>query len=97
MVDKTEEYYCVINHSLEEFTLDVLHSWEMNDEVNPISYRVNKVIQIPDYVSTLDLNSSTSEILNTKYSIVDKDNLLKNPPNGGIFKVFQRNLYLALF
>lgn len=75
MVDNTEEYYCVINHSLEEFTLDVLHSWEMNDEVNPISYRVNKVIQIPDYVSTLKLNGSTSDVLDTKYSIVDKDNL----------------------
>ncbi len=75
MERNAEEYFCVIDHTLEEFKLSVLRPWEMSDEGDRMSYHIDKGVQIPAYVSTMVINDSTEELLNTKYTIKDKDNL----------------------
>lgn len=87
IVSNPEEYYCVVNHTLENFKLEIKQHWELSDNTNVFyhsmceeqPYRIiDNNVMLPDYVSTLKLNNNDDvdmELLNASYEIEDKDNL----------------------
>lgn len=72
----TGEYYCIIEHDLEKYTLCVKNPWELSDEELCTSYLINKGLHLANYVSTMQVTEEeASGILNAHYAIEDKNNI----------------------
>ena len=82
----SEEYFCVIDHTLERFELGIKRPWEMSDDDSGVHYYcmrkgqpyriINSSVMFPDYVSTLEINNdSAMELLDAHFIIRDEDNL----------------------
>lgn len=71
--NKTYDYYAVIEHDLENFELRFLKSWEMTAHEDSSSYRVNRGVQLPSYVTEVSINNE--DVMNTFLKISDLNNV----------------------
>lgn len=74
IVYNLDEYFCVVDHNLEEFHVNVLSAWELS-KGNDSALETYKgdPIEVPKYVSTI--NVDTTELLETNYTLSDSNNL----------------------